>query len=434
MAADALNATVAIIGGGYAGMAAAVALTERGIPVEVFEASRSLGGRARATEIEGLTLDNGQHILVGAYSETLALMRKVVADPQRLLARQPMHLEYPGEIRIVAPDWPAPLHLAAALLGRNGLGWREKWAAVRLMDYLKKRRYLLERDEPVTTLLDRLSQPGRLRRYLWEPLCVATMNTPADSASAQVFAHVLRDTLGADKAASELLLPTTDLGQLLPEPAAAWIEARGSRLHRNVRIRQLSRTENGWQLDDLGTYSRVIIATAPYHARPLLEGIAGVEATTALLDGFAYEPIVTAWLQYPAGVGLSFPMLGHAGHYLQWLFDRHQLGGPSGLLAAVISARGRHEDLDAESLAAAIHGEITTMLPGTPPPIWSRVVVERRATFACTPDLRRPANSTPLEGLFLAGDYTTSDYPATIESAVRSGLAAAELACAIDLA
>ena len=93
MAADALTRPVAIIGAGYAGMAAAVALTEKGIPVDVFEASRSLGGRARATEIEGLTVDNGQHILVGAYTQTLALMRRIGADPARLLARQALQLE-----------------------------------------------------------------------------------------------------------------------------------------------------------------------------------------------------------------------------------------------------------------------------------------------------------------------------------------------------
>lgn len=419
---------VAIIGAGYAGMAAAVALTRRGVPVEVFEASRLLGGRARATEIEGLTLDNGQHILVGAYRETLALMHQVGADPEHLLARQPMHLEYPGQIRIVAPDWPAPFHLAAALLGRNGLNWGEKWAAVRFMQYLKARRFVLAADESVTALLARLAQPERLIRFLWEPLCVATLNTPADTASAQVFAHVLRDTLGADKAASQLLLPLTDLSRLFPEPAAAWVEARGGIIRRGTRVRQVLPGDAGWQLDDLGPYSKVIIATAPYHVRSLLEGLPGAEDALALMDGFAYEPIVTAWLQYPPDVALPFPMLGHAGRYLQWLFDRHALGGPPGLLAAVISARGRHEELDGEALAKALHGEIATILPGLPSPIWHRVVVERRATFACTPGLHRPENAIGIEGLFLAGDYTASDYPATLESAVRSGLAAAALA------
>ena len=285
----------------------------------------------------------------------------------------------------------------------------------------------------VRETLDRCErQPERLRRYLWEPLCVATLNTPVEYASAQVFAHVLRDTLGADKAASQLLLPLCDLGSLLPEPAAAWISARGGRVQRSSRIRTLSRNDAGWQLDDQGSYRKVIIATAPHHARVLLDGIDGGAgaAAAALIDGLDYEPIITAWLQYPAEVRLPFPMLGHAGHYLQWLFDRHALGGPPGLLAAVISARGRHEELSSTALGAALQEEIATLIGDLPPPRWIRVVVERRATFACTPNLRRPDNDIGIKDIYLAGDYTASDYPATLESAVRSGLAAAGLVAA----
>ena len=124
---------VAIIGAGYAGMACAAELAAAGISVDVFEASRTLGGRARGVEIGGITVDNGAHILVGAYRETLRLMRLVGADPEALLTRHPLRLEYPGEFRLSAPRLPAPLHLAWGLLAARGLPFKEKPAAIRFM-------------------------------------------------------------------------------------------------------------------------------------------------------------------------------------------------------------------------------------------------------------------------------------------------------------
>ncbi|CAB1368468.1 hydroxysqualene dehydroxylase HpnE [Denitratisoma oestradiolicum] len=418
---------VAIIGAGYAGLAAAVALADEGIPVEVFEASRTLGGRARSVDIEGVRLDNGQHILLGAYRQTLALMDRVGADPAASLLRHPLCLEYPGRLRLVAPRLPAPLHLAAALFCARGLSPAEKFAALRFMQTLKACRYRLTEDLPVAELLRRHRQPEALCRYLWEPLCVAALNTPVAEASAQVFLNVLRDSLGAERAASDLLLPRADFSALLPEPAARYVEARGGRLERERRIHGLTRSDKGWRLDQQGSYSHVVIATAPYHARRLIEGWPELLPLAAQLDALDQEPIVTAYLQYPETVRLPFPMVGHAGDYLQWLFDRGALGGPAGLLAAVISARGRHQDLAPEILARRLHEEIASILPDLPEPRWHKVIVEKRATFSCRPKLKRPENLTSLPGLLLAGDYTAGDYPATLEGAVRSGQQAARL-------
>jgi len=435
-------APVAIIGGGYAGLAAGVELAAAGISVHVFEASRSLGGRARRADVKEANLDNGQHILVGAYRETLRLMTLVGADPERLLRRQPLHLEYPGTLRIHAPDWPAPLHMAAALLGAQGLNWRDKWAAIRFMQALKASHYRLPADCTVAALLDHHRQPAKLRRYLWEPLCLATLNTPVTTASAQVFANVLRDTLGADKAASQLLLPATDLSELFPEPAARFIEARGGQVLRSRRIGTLAPMAGGWHVDGITTpYRAVIAATAPHHLAPLL---APLQATAPALggllqtlEGLRYESITTVYLQYPTSVTLPHPMIGgfaEGDGLSQWLFDRGQLlgdelgkSGTPGLLAAVISANGPHETLTPAQLATTIHEEIVRLLPGLPAPLWHRTITEKRATFACTPDLPRLGTATPLPGLFLAGDHIASDYPATLESAVRSGITAAHL-------
>jgi len=140
---------------------------------------------------------------------------------------------------------------------------------------------------------------------------------------------------------------------------------------------------------------------------------------------FEWQPIVTCYLHYSEPVHLPWSMVGVADGYAQWLFDLGALRDLPGTIAAVISARGRHQDLGNKELAASIHSEIARIVPGLPPPTWSRVITEQRATFACTPNLRRPMTATALPGLWLAGDYVASNYPATIEGAVRSGVVAA---------
>ncbi len=422
--------SVAIIGGGYAGLAAAVELAAAGIAVEVFEASRTLGGRARSIEIESITVDNGAHILVGAYHETLRLIRRVGVDPERVLRRHPLRLDYPGELRIAAPRLPAPLHLAWALLAASGLTLAEKFSAIRFMRAVEAQGFRLPHDISAAQLLAEHRQSERLRLYLWEPLCVAALNTEVTLASAQVFLNVLRDSLAAERAASDLLLPAADFSSLFPEPAARFIEAHGGKVHRATRIEAVTPGADGYRVDGRGPYHDVILAVAPYHLTRLIAPLPELAALNRTIAAFAWEPIVTAYLSYPPEVRLPFPMIGVAKGCAQWLFDRGSLCGQPGVIAAVISAHGRHEDLSHEALAARIHGEIARVVPGLPAPLWTRAVVEKRATFACTPGMQRPPTATALPKLWLAGDYVAGDYPATIESAVRSGVAAARAALA----
>jgi len=265
---------------------------------------------------------------------------------------------------------------------------------------------------------------------LWEPLCVAALNTPPDAASAQVFLNVLRDSLAAERSASDLLLPTVDLGAMFPVPAAGYVTARGGRVLRDTAVGSIERsnpdtyilqTEDGRR----SRHSQVILAVAPYNLAPLIQNLPQLDALRISLAGLRYEPIVTCYVGYPRTVRLPAVMLGHANGLMQWLFDRGRLGGPAGLLAAVISARGRHLDLSNGELAGRIHEEIAGLVPGLAMPLWSQVITEKRATFSCIPNLLRPPTLTPLPGLLLAGDYVAGEYPATLESAVRSGLEAA---------
>ena len=414
---------VAVIGAGYAGLAAAAELAARNVPLTVFETSRTLGGRARRVEIAGLPLDNGQHILVGAYSELLRLMRLVGADPALRLLRRPLTLVYPGRMALRVPRLPAPLHLAAGLIGARGLPFAARVAAVRFMRRMQADGFRLAADIDVDTLLRRHGQPYAVRRFLWEPLCLSALNTPPAEASAQIFLNVLRDSLAGARAASDLLLARGDFSDLFPEPAERFIRAQGGTLLRGTAIQAIGWHPYGFNLagDPSGrNYTHVIAAVAPYHLARLAAGLPRIAATLDTVARLEYEPILTAYLAYPTPLRLPEPMIGLGGGIAHFAFQRGDR-----LLAAVISARGPHLDLPREELVARIHREFEGAVGPLPGPMWWRVIVEKRATFACRPGVVRPATETPLAHFLLAGDYVAGDYPATLEAAVRSGVAAA---------
>jgi len=418
---------VAVIGGGWAGLAAAVELSAAGATVTVFEAAKQLGGRARRVDIHGHALDNGQHILLGAYRETLRLMNRVGARPERVLKRLPLALRHPAAgFSLELPGLPAPLHLVAGLLSAKGCSVCEKFSAVRFMLALQADHYRLTTDCTVAELLDRHGQSGTLRRFMWEPLCLAALNTPADKASAQIFANVLRDSLGGDRADTELLLPTVDLGQIFPDAAAEFVTARGGRIVLSTRIETL---DPSLQIEG-DRFDHLILATAPQHATALLEKHAETSPVAAQLADYDFEPIATLYAGYPPEVTLPCPMLGleskTSGGLGQWVFDRGALTGMPGVMAFVLSANGVWDERDSESLMVALHGELENALGRRlPTALWHQLIRERRATFTCRPNLPRPATQTAMRGLWLAGDYVCAGYPATLEGAVRSGVAAA---------
>ena len=421
--------TVAVIGGGYAGMAAAVELAGRGVPVTVFEAAPALGGRARRVTVNDTALDNGLHILIGAYSETLRLIDKVAPKRDSFLRLQ-LDLQIHNHFRLRAPKLPAPLHVAWALLTAQGLGGDDKRAAARFMNAMKAQRYRLAQDCTVEVLLGEHQQPSVLIEHLWAPLCVAALNTPMQRASAQVFLNVLRDSLGAGRAASDLLLARMDLTALFPKPAAEYVRACGGQVEAGTTVERITREGEGFALQLQGharRFDRVICAVAPHRAAPLLADIAELQGAAQQIDALQYEPIHSVWLQFAGAVTLPSPMIGLADSPAQWLFDREAICGQRGLIGAVISASEEHVGEAQEDLARRVVADIEKAFGALPKLLWHRVIAEKRATFSCTPDLARPAAETPCPGFVLAGDYVAGDYPATIEAAVRSGIAAAAL-------
>ncbi len=418
---------VAVIGAGWAGLAAAVDLVAGGAAVTLFEAGRVPGGRARTIDLDGRRLDNGQHILLGAYRETLDLMRRVDADPDTLLERLPLQVVADDGFRLALPRLPAPFNVALGLLTARGVGRREKVDTALWMNAVQRRGFRLARDLSVAAWLDAAGQTGVLRHRLWEPLCLAALNTPASRASAQLFANVLRDSLGASASASDLLLPKVDLSELFPVPASRWLAMRGHTVRTAEPIKTIQPEGEYFRLDGdpwSTRYDHVVVATAPYHVAALVEPLPALAPVVARIDALRHEPIVTAWLAFDGPVKFPEPMIGMSGGYGQWAFDRAALGGPEGLVSVVISASGAHQEIGKEALEIALLQELQAILGPLPALKWAQIITEKRATFACTPGIERPRCATPHPGLWLAGDYVASEYPATIEAAVQSGVIA----------
>jgi hydroxysqualene dehydroxylase len=423
---------VAVIGAGWAGCAAAVEATRLGHAVTLFEASRIPGGRARRVKglLQGqpVSLDNGQHILIGAYSETLRLMAALGIDPKASLLRLPLTLQFPdgSGLKLPASRWlPAPLDAFAGILAARGWSWADRMSLLKVAMGWQLKGFRCASDQSVADLCRGLT--AATMAQLIEPLCVSALNTPADRASGEVFLRVMHDSLFSESGGSNLLLPRVDLTALLPDAALAWLSAQGCPPQLGVRVQGISRVDQRWQVttqtasqQDEG-FDCVVLACPPLEAARLVEGI-GMAADVWLSQtrGLRYEALTTVYAHAP-GARLNQPMLAlpaTAEAPAQFAFDRGQLGGPAGLLAFVVSAsQGEGAVLTARVLAQA-EAQLGLQLQGV------QTIVEKRATFACTPGLQRPA-AVVAGGLLACGDYITGPYPATLEGAVRSGLGAA---------
>ncbi|MDH1300180.1 MULTISPECIES: hydroxysqualene dehydroxylase HpnE [unclassified Achromobacter] len=431
----------AVIGAGWAGLAASVALREAGAKVTVFEAGHTPGGRARRvfhTDFDA-PLDNGQHLLSGAYKHTLALMRRVGRNPDALLMRRPLQLaSLDGRFRLAAPRLPAPLHMAAAILRARGLAWKDRLATLRLMRGLKAMAWTPPREWTVLHLLHYHAQSDALIRQVWEPLCLAALNTPTATASAALFARVLRDSLTGSRENSDMLLPCTDLSALWPDAAARQVTMRyGS------TVRQLRPSAEGIDINQ-ERFDAAVLAVPPTFAARLLDAPLREAGATGLLDAlkaFEYMPIATLNLRLQDPWRLPEPMMmlreeSARDHYGQWLFDRAQLAGDTkaGELAVVTSAATGLAERNRRQLIEALIDQVAEQaarhparLPAMPEVAAAELFIEKRATFAAVPGLTRPLNTTPWPTLALAGDWTDTGYPGVLEGAVRSGLQAARV-------
>jgi len=438
---------VAIVGGGWAGLAAAVELCRQPAPqpiqVTLFESAPQPGGRARSIEWKGMALDNGQHLMIGAYQQMLALLKTLQADEKSLFDRLPHHLlmldaksgDTAFELKL--PTYPAPLHLLFGVLGIKQLSFSDKlkllWRFNRLLNTP------IVEDLSVNEWLDQAQLPETYRRYLLEPLCLAALTTHPAQASARAFQSVLLQTFNAPADHTDLLITRKDLGQVFPAQAAAFIQQHGGVIHTRSKVQCLLLDKDdkgrlGVQLKDrIETFDQLILATPPAVSARLLADHLQTAPLAASIEQLQYEPVTNLYLQFAHAVNLPCPMLGLVNGIAEWVFERASSGQPQ-LLAVVISAHGPHLQMTPEALRDRVLAELQTVLGPLPDCIDSQLIVEKRATVQCHPgvDALRPASQSGVENLQLCGDYVYIEennqpaLPSTLEGALRSGVKCAQ--------
>lgn len=451
---------IAVIGAGWAGIAAATSLVQAGCHVHLYEAARTAGGRARSITLKKtsataaavnqaneLTLDNGQHILIGAYRQSLALIEQVGTALDDVLWRMPLDLRDIHGRGLRLPRLPSPLDGLFGILRAKGWSMRDKAALLWQLQQWQRARFQTTPEKTVADLCEQL--PQSITQELIEPLCVAGMNTPIAAASASLFLRMLHDSLIGGKGSADLLLPRVPLGQLLAEPALQWLGQQSMQVHMGQRVHGIQYTGSSidraaglssmpWQVDGQ-PYHSVIVATHSAEAIRLMQGIVPAPASLhnwlACARKLQHESIATVYVQQHTTQAQSMEKLLPRPMVMlqtnqqapaQFVFDRGQLDAQQGLLAFVISAsHGEKQALETATLAQAqqllhtLHIKPQLEIVGT--------VIEKRATFACTAGLIRPPAQpiTLLPTLQVCGDYIQGAYPGTLEGAVISGQQAA---------
>ena len=445
-----------VIGGGCAGLSAASALTARGARVLVLEARPGLGGRATAftDPATGERVDNGQHILMGCYGETLRFLDRIGAG-DRVRWQTGLRLtmvDLDGRQSTLAlPSLPAPLHLLAGVLAWDALKWSERLSVLKMGaaihpaaarrsshdpdPFSHREEAGFSRPETVREWLKRHGQADRLCQLFWEPLALAALNQSIDQAEASIFVRVLARVFGPDPSCAALVLPAVPLDELYAVPARQWIEARGGEVRVNApaRVAVEGGRVRGVLVRDERIDAPVVISSVPWFAlRALFDEpppqLAGTLANAAALGSL---PIVTVNLWFDEPV-LSEPLVGLPGRNFQWFFDRRAIiGGHAAHLSAISSGAEALVVQSNDILVAIALGELREAIPAARTARLRKglAVREKRSTFSLAPGSPpRPQTRTAIDGLLLAGDWIETGLPATIESAVVSGHRAAALA------
>jgi hydroxysqualene dehydroxylase len=429
---------VLILGGGLAGLSAGVAVLESGLRPVILESAKQPGGRAKSFYDPRFkeVLDCGPHLLIGAYSATLKLL-DLIGTRDFLLESPTVNYQFwsrnHGWHSLNCPDLPAPFHLLAGVLRFAPLTFKDKLAALRLGTAFLPSRASLE-DKSVTQWLHGHGQKGGIFEQLWSPLCLAALNEPAGSANAALFAEVMKLSFFKNRAAARPLLPKVPLSKLIGEPARAYIEAKGGVFLTGQRVKKITLSGNNVVGVTTGSHKfsqpKGVISALPYGAlATLLPDWANRAGFSRLLS----TPIVSVHLLYDKKAKLPASLIGLPFETSQWLFDRgisKQNKKSSGArLSGVMSGAYRESQWSKKRLIGAVAEDIERLQPQLKPQniVGARVIKERRATFSPWPQTShlRPEVTTPWLNMAVAGDWTASNLPATLEGATISGERAA---------
>jgi len=432
---------VAIIGGGWAGLACAVELCQQNYNVTIFESSPQLGGRARSIQWNNKTLDNGQHLMIGAYQQMLQLLKTLGADAEKLFKQIPHRMLMLNaqtgdtEFDLQLPTYPAPLHLLFGVLNTPSLSLKEK--LLLLIRFKKLLNTKIKTDCSVNEWLSQAKLPKPYIENLLKPVCLAALTTHPQQASAKAFQNVLQQTFNAPANFTDLLIPTTDLTQVFPALAEEFILQHGGCIKTRSKVQKIN--VDGEQIKSIDIanetleFDHYILATPANITGKLLNDITSCQTICEQIKQLKYESVCTIYLQFEQAVSLPYPMIGLVNGTSEWLFERSS-SGHDDVLAAVISApittTGAHLSMPEAELIQTVYTECSNVIKNLPALHSGKVITEKRATFQCHPnvDQHRPSIHTNLSNLKLCGDYVYIEknnapgLPSTLEGALRSGV------------
>lgn len=419
--------TVAIVGGGWAGLACALKLAQAGYQPVVFESAPEPGGRARRALIEGHYRDNGQHLMLGG----CASLRALFDAADITLPTVPFSYQS-GKRQLRVPARASKFGLAWALLAARGFSWHERYCLIAALLRLQACGWRVPADQSVADWLALTRQPVALMDTFWAPLALAILNTPLHEAAMCRLAPVLRDTLGMSGSALSLFQPVGDLSVCVVSPLVKAIEKAGGTVRCSERVAAIAQTDVGFKLvfvhrGEGMPFDRIVLAMPPWAlAKVTLPVTLDAEK---MARTFGDQPIATVYLGFESDFRLPAPLLQIAGptpgDARAWAIDRAHCGEP-GVVAISLSAQGPWCQLPGDALAEAVLSVLRASVPNATACLWKKAVTVQRATYAAKPGTSiRPEDLQPLPHLHLAGDWTHTDYPATLEAAVYTGFAAA---------